>query len=289
MNGGNWEGLEVASPSVLVQLLQKWFQAFEQPILSEIQLTGMLAPMGTQRGNEAVSRSAMQQQNADGSIQELKMTGPAAGALQLQQELPEVAIQLSSNGCLAAISSLPVMQRTLIERIVNCIVAITEQNVGDGSRQILLQWLATALTNTPRCGTINSRLNVQQSALLRVLEHYASSSGTLQTITATPVQPLTGLLEAAVVTEGVASESIGAQTQAAACQLDECATVQADCSSNAKLGAHLPGTVDAGAVQDPHGLGKPDFEVGHSIEDGCMWFHNRVAKVGLRRFHEQTR
>lgn len=265
-----------------MQLLQKWFQAFQQPILSEIQLTAMLAPVGTQHGSKAASRSAMQQQNADGAIPESNMTGPAA--LQSLQELPEDATQLSSDGCPAAISSLPVLQRNLIDRIVTCIVAITQQSMGEGSRQVLLQWLATALTNPPQCGT-NSSLNVQQQTLLRVLEHSASSSGTVQTITATPVQPLSGLLEAAVVTQVVASESVGAQTQAAACQLDVCATAKAGCSSNARLEAHLPGTADAGAVQDLHGLGKPVREVSHSIEDGCMWFHKRVAKVGLCRFH----
>lgn len=290
LNAGKWVGVEAASPSVLMQLLQKWFRGFEQPTVSESQQTAMLALLDTQDANKAVSCSAVQQQNAHGANPALGMTEPAAAAPLVHQELHVVASQRNGVGCVAAITSLPVLQRTLIDRVVKCVVAITEQSINDGSRQVLLQWLATALTSPCQCGT-NSTLNMQQEALLRVLEHCASSSEVVQNLSATPVQPtLGGLPEAAVLTQNItASESADAQARASACQLDVCTTAEACSSSHAKIAAHLPGTADAGVVQDPQALGRPDQEVGHSNEDGCMWFHKRAAKNGLRRLHEHTR
>ena len=86
----------------------------------------------------------------------------------------------------------------------------------------------------------------------------------------------------------MAADSANVQTQAAACQVDVCTTAEIDSGLEAESAAHLPGTGDAGAAHNPHRLGKPVHEVGHSTDDGCMWFHKRVAKVRLRRVHEQT-
>ena len=291
MNAGSWEGLGAASPSVLMQLLQRWFRAFEQPMLSPAQQTAMLAALENHDSNTAASDSALQQQKADGSAQDTGMHQAGVGDAMLQHELPGAPSQCSTEACAAAIACLPTMQRVLIHRIVKCIVAITEESLGGSSRPVLMQWLATALTKPYQLGT-NSIPSVEQQAVLRFLDHFASSSSTVQTPDAPALQPAQkGLVETAVVT-GNTTTSAGAQT--ARCDLGAYAKAETPVSAAAdtgpcdKIAAHLPESdttvVEAEGVSRI--MAKQDHEVEHSVEDGCMWFHKRIGKVGLGKFFD---
>ena len=275
MNAGKWEGLQAASPKVLMQLLQRWFQAFEQPIVSAAQQTAVLAALDTYSGTAAASTSA------NDASQDTKQA--AVGDLVSQHELPGAASQCSTEACAAAIGHLPIMQRLLIDRIVKGIIAVTEQDQGVSSRQALMPWLAKALTEPYQLGT-NSVPSMEQQALLSVLEHYAGSgSSTVQRHDATPLQPaLNGMVEAEVVTE---NKNTAAGAQAAMCYPDPCArvdthlSVAADSGPCDKIAAHLPGTTDVEVENDSNVFGKPDAEVEHSVEHGCMWLHKKVANM----------
>ena len=270
-----------------MQLLQRWFQGFEQPVVSVTQQTAMLALLGTPNAIIATPSSAVQQQVGGCTSQDMDMSRAAAGAVLSQHELPEAANQRSAEAC-AAVSRLSVMQRMLIDRIVRCFVAITKQDLGGSSREDLMQWLAMALTKPDQLGT-GSVPSMEQQALMRVLDHHASSSTTVQTPTETPFQPaLESMLKTAVVTENMATAA-GAQGQAAMCQVAACATAETPMLLAAgygpKIAAHMADTTDAGVVQEAHASGKPGHEVEHNVEDGCMWFHKRFAKMGISRLH----
>lgn len=290
MNAGKWEGLQAASPSVLMQLLQRWFQSFEQPMLLVAQQTAMLAALDTHKSNTAASGSALQQQKQiGGAFQETGVKQAVVGDSVLEHELPGAASQGSTEACAAAIACLPMMQRVFIHRIVKCIVAITEEGLGGSSRPVLMQWLAIALTKPYQLGT-NSIPSVEQQALLRILDQYASSSRAVQTPNAPALQPaLKGLVETAVVTENMTT-SAGAQT--ARCNVDSRAKAETPISAVTdtgfcnKIAAHLPesDTTAVGVEGQSRVVGKQDHEVEHSVEDGCMWFHKRVAKVGVGKF-----
>ena len=285
VNAGKWEGLQAVSPSVLMQLLQRWFQAFAQPVLSAAQQTAMLAALDMHNGTAAASISA------NNASQDTGVKQAAVGDLMSQRELPGAASQCSTEACAAAICHLPMTQTTLIRRIVKCIVAVTEQDQDGSSRQMLMQWLATVLTKPYQLGT-NSVPSIEQQALLSALEYYASrsSSSTVQTLHATPLKPaLIGLVVTAA--EHVAT-SDGSQTQTVVNQLDACATAGAPLSVAAEsqagpydeTAAHMPNTSAVEVGREPPVLGKPDCEVEHSVEDGCMWFHKRVARGSIGRF-----
>lgn len=272
MNAGTWEGLQAALPTVLMQLLQRWFQTFEQPIVSAAQQTAMLAAPDIHNGTAAVSVSA------NDASRDTDVKQAAVGHL-MQHELPA-----------AATGHLSMVQRTLIGRIVKCIIAVTEEDEGGSSRPVLMQWLAMALTKPHQLGT-NSVPSMEQQALVSVLELYASSGrSTVHTLGATPLQPaLNGMVEAAVVTENRAAS---AAAQAAMCQPDPCATVDAhmlvaaDSGPCDKIAAHLPGSTDVRGKKESSVFSKPDAEVEHSVEDGCMWLHKRVANMGISHmFH----
>ena len=269
-----------------MQLLQRWFQAFEQPVISAAQQTAMLAGLDTH--NDTAATSSL----ADDTSQDRDVKQAAVGDLMLQHELPGAVNRCSTEACAAAIGHLPVMQRTLISRIVECIVAVTEQDQGGSSRQVLMQWLAIALTKPYQLGT-NSAPSMEQQALFRVLEHCVScgSGSTVQTLHATPLKPaLVGLVETAA--ENVAT-SDGSKTHTVVSQLDDCATAGAPLSVPAEshtgpsdaIAAHMPNASAVEVRREPHVLGKPDCEVEHSVEDGCMWFHKRAAKMSIGRFH----
>lgn len=291
MNAGNWEGLEAASPSVLMQLLQRWFQSFDQPMLSVPQQTAMLAALDTHNGNTAASDSALQQQEADVASQDTGMNQAVVGDAMLRHDLPRAASQCSTKACAAAIVCLSTMQRVLIHRIVKCIVAITAEGLGGSgsSRPVLMQWLATALTSPYQLG-MNRIPSVEQQALVRALDQYASSSGTVQAPNATILQPaLKGVVETAVVTENMTT-SAGAQT--ARCDLDACVKAETsiltatDTGVSDKIAAHLPesDTTAVAAEGESRAVSKQGREVEHSVEEGCMWFHKRIGKVGLSKF-----
>ena len=250
-----------------MQLLQRWFRTFEQPIVSAAQQTAMLAALNTHNGTAAVSVSA------DDASRDVDVKQAAGSGDLMQPDLPA-----------AAIGHLSMMQKTLIARIVKCIVAVTEEDQGGSSRLALMQWLVKALTKPHQLET-NSAPSMEQQALLSVLEHYASSgSSTVQTLDATPLQPaLNGMIETAVVTENKASSS---DDQAGMCQpapyarVDTDMSVAADSAQCDTIAAHLPGTTDA-AVKESEVFSKPDAEVEHSFGDGCMWLHKRVANMGI--------
>ena len=277
----NGRGLEAASPSVLMQLLQRWFQAFEQPMLSPAQQTAMLAALENHNSNTAASGPALQQQKADDSAQD-------TGVKQvLQYELPAAPSRCSTEAYAAAIACLPTMQRVLVHRIVKCIVAITEEGLGGSSRPVLMQWLAIALTKPYQLGT-NSIPSVEQQALLRVLGHCASSSSIEQTPNIPPTLQTAqkALVETAVLTQHMTT-SAGAQ--AAQGDLKACTTAETPMSATAdtglcdKIAAHLlqSDTAAVAVEGESRAMGKQDHEVEHSVEDGCMWFHKRIGKVGL--------
>ena len=261
-----------------MQLLQRWFQTFEQPIVSAAQQTAMLATLDADNFS------------AKDANRDMDAKQPAAGDLILQHELHGAATRCSTEACAAAFGHMPKMQSVIIDRIIECIEAVTEQDQDGSSRQVLMQWLAKALTKPQQLG-ISSLPSVEQQALLRALEHYAShgSSSTVQTLHAPPFEPaLIGLVETAA--ENVAT-SDGFQTQAVVNDMDACATAEAPLSMPAESegssyngnAAHMPST-SVGVGRELHVTGKPDVEVEHSVENGCMWFHQRVAKVSIGRF-----
>ena len=313
VNSGNWQGVEAAAPAVLMQLLQKWFQSLEQPVISATQQSVILAALAA-HSDRTSCKPAVDGQPADCTSQATG-SNQLAAVEPLAPQLPPGSTSLCSPGTVVAgADCLSVPQKMLIGKILNMFVAVTEKETSQSGKLALMQWLVVALTRPGQCGT-DSLLDLQQLALLRFLELCASCNTNLQTLIALSRQPASKILavsaaqstnpaavaqsvEAAGVAQSMNATAVSQSTDAPVGSVLQPILLQQDAGGETLV--HLSAADGLGAqaksaMQVPSAAAKvgsnlvvSDHEVDHDDADGCMWLHTRLIKSGFGRLHTRA-
>ena len=240
----------------------------------------------TDHGSDSIAAvSAVHDQCADTAGHSKHADNAAAVCLSVDIPLPESRRQRQTDVFAAVAAHLSIQQRVLIGRVLRCIVTMTEHDSGQCSKQTLLPWLVIAVTSG--CGA-SDELTEQQKALLSMLQHFACSSSSLQTLTAASCQlPSVSAQNTAAVSQGTATASVAklqpAKFQhAAATGLRQLSGEGASAQHNS-IAAQTPSSSHAETICEPAASNKLDREVHQSHEDSCMWLHQRLTQYGKFR------
>ena len=269
VNCGTWDDLMAASPAVLMQLLQLWFQSFQEPILSISQQKAISCRsaqyIGSNIGTANVQFSPIQAAGRTGSdTTELSATQDASLSPQQHAKL-----------CAAVAEHLSVPQKAVIARLVRCFRAITDNQADDNP---LVQWLASALTVPQRqLDGLKDGLTAEQTALLFFLIHCDVSLLSLRTTGRCETMPHADVVADVIQTTddstkpcvGVSLQSANSQKTCLVATEEQSQTPQDSHGQHANGGQQKMPSQDSGWDAD---------------EQGCLWLHSRLAKKALAKF-----
>ncbi len=273
VNRGTWDDLMAASPAVLLQLLQLWFQSFQEPVLSISQQKAISCiPSSYKRSSTGTADVLFSPcvQAAGHAGSDTAELSAVQNAFPPQQQHAEL--------CAAVAEHLSVPQKALIARLVRCFRAMTGNQADDSTVYPLVQWLASSLTVPQRqLGGLKDGSTTEQTALVSFLT--CCDIGLLS-----PRTP--GWREAMSHADVVADV-----TQATDDSKKPCVAVslhgansQKPCFVATEEQSRMPqGSHGQHANGGPKKMPSPD-RGWDADEQGCLWLHSRLAKKALVRF-----
>lgn len=286
-----WDGLLAASPAALMQLLQLWFQTFQEPVLSISQQQAILSVLGSytdsNTGSGAVSLSTSHLTQDAGQFEPPASELPTGTAL-ADPRPNDAEEQQQADQCAAVSEHLSVPQ-ALIARLVKCFRNIAAVQADSSSCNWLMQWLAKALT-VPHMGMDTSdALSKEQAALVSFLTHGHVSLWSVKTMHQ-------AVAHAAVVAEDpqttTAAVSDVQKHQFKA--YDQDVPVLVDAKDERSVAAEgKPCMPEKESLQDtgssPEKMTSKSYHRGWDTDDqGCLWLHSRLAKRAWARFNSQA-
>lgn len=147
VNSGKLDTLTTSSSKALMQLLNKWFHSFEEPILSSSQQRAISDIMGTHTKNSisgmtiVLPSSLPTQDSGSRALDVLDSQNAAANHVALADVREPCADQYAA---IAELLSVP--QRLLMARLVKCFRTVAGAQADNSSDICLMRWLASALT-----------------------------------------------------------------------------------------------------------------------------------------------
>ncbi len=272
VNCGTWDDLMAASPAALMQLLQLWFQSFQEPVLSISQQKTISCILGSYTHNTGIADVLFSP-----CIQAAEHVASDTAELSATQDAPP-SQQQHAELCAAVAEHLSVPQKALIARLVRCFRALTGNRADDDIVYPLVQWLASALTVPQRqLDGLKDGLTAEQTALVFYLTH--CDIGLLSPRT-------TGRCEAmphADVVAGVIQTTDDSTKPCAGVSLQG-KNSQKPCLVATEEQSQMPqGSHGQHADGGPQKM--PSRDRGWDAdEQGCLWLHSRMAKKALMRF-----
>ena len=259
----------ISSPAVLMQLLQLWFQSFQEPILSISQQKAISCRsaqyIGSNIGTANVQFSPIQAAGRTGSdTTELSATQDASLSPQQHAKL-----------CAAVAEHLSVPQKAVIARLVRCFRAITDNQADDNP---LVQWLASALTVPQRqLDGLKDGLTTEKTVLASFLTCCDIDLLSPRTTGWREAMPHADVVANVVqTTDDSTKPCAGASLQGT--NFQKPCSVATEERSQTPLDNH-----GQHAVGDPQKM--PSQDRGWDAdEQGCLWLHSRMAKKAVMRF-----
>ncbi len=274
VNCGTWDDLMAASPAVLMQLLQLWFQSFQEPILSISQQKAIACISAQYIGSNIGTAADVQFSPC------IQAAGPVAsdtaGLSAIQDASPSQ--QQHAELCAAVAEHLSVPQKALIARLVKCFRALTGNQADDDTVYPLMQWLASALTVPQRqLGGLKDGLTAEQTALVFFLTHCDIGLLLPRTTGRCKAMP-----HADVVADVV--QTTHDSTKPCAGVSLQSTNFQKPCIVATEEQSQIPqDSHEQHADGGPQKMPSPDS--GWDAEDqGCLWLHSRMAKKALMKF-----
>ncbi len=267
VNRGEWGSLTAASPAVLMQLLQRWFQGFQDPVLSASQQKALLSMLGS----HAISSDACDSVR-DAAAQ------PPADADSCKHVYQHAAV----------FECLSVPQRALIARLVTCFRLIEGTQATASNSSCLMQWVAGALTGSAmHAGVSTETLSEGQIALASLLGQCDVRLLVPMTNSQRQAAAEASTMASQLQSTGAAVSEHGSSV-AAVSMPDESAV---DAGGRISLWAaegesHVPGKPDL-IADDTANKAQPDNGWDYS-DQGCLWLHTRLAKSMFTKFVVQS-
>ena len=273
VNCGTWDDVMAASPAALMQLLQLWFQSFQEPILSISQqkaiscISAQCIGSNTGPADVVFSRCIQAAGHAASDTDKLSATRDASPPQQQHAEL-----------CAAVAEHLSVPQKALIARLVRCFRAMTGDQADDDTVYPLMQWLASALTVPQRqLDGLKDGLTTEKTALASFLTCCDIDLLSPRTTGWREAMPHADVVANVVqTTDDSTKPCAGASLQGTNFQ-KPClvATEERSQTPLDNHGQHADG--------DPQKM--PSQDRGWDAdEQGCLWLHSRMAKKAVMRF-----
>ncbi|DBA94182.1 TPA: hypothetical protein ACH3X1_001813 [Trebouxia sp. C0004] len=273
VNCGTWDDLMAASPVVLMQLLQLWFQTFHEPVLSVSQQKAISSILGSYTRSNTGSADmlfspCMQAAGHEASdTAELSATQDASPPQQQHTEL-----------CVAVAEHLSVPQKALIARLVRSFRAMAGNQADDNTVYPLMQWLASALTLPQRqLDGLKDGLTAEQTALVFFLTHCDIGLLWPRTTGWCKVMPHADVVTDVVQTTddttrpcvGVSLHGANSQKPCLVATEEQSRIPQSSHGQHANGGPKTVPSPDRGWDADEH---------------GCLWLHSKMAKKALVKF-----
>lgn len=273
VNCGTWDDLMAASPAVLMQLLQLWFQGFQEPVLSISQQKAISCILGSYThsptGTADVQCSPCIQAagHVASDTNELSATQDAAPSQQQRLEL-----------CAAVAEHLSVPQKALIARLVRCFRALAGNRADDDIVYPLVQWLVSTLTAPQRqLDGLKDNLTTEQTALVSFL-----TCCDISLLSARVTGRPEAVPHAHVVADVV--QSTDDSTKPCAGVPLHGVNSQKPCLVATEEQSQMPqGSHGQHAGGGPQKMSSPN-RGWDADEQGCLWLHSRMAKKALMRF-----
>lgn len=273
VNCGTWDDLMAASPAVIMQLLQLWFQSFEEPILSISQQKAISCSMGSYTHSNTSTADVLSSPciqaagHAASDTAELSASQDASPSQQQHAEL-----------CAAVAEHLSVPQKAVIARLVRCFRAMTNNQANNDIVYPLVQWLASTLTMPQRqLDGLKDGLTAEQTALVFFLTCCDVDLLSPRTTGRCEAMPHADVVADVVQnTDDSINLCVGVSMQGT--------NFQKPCLVATEEQSQMP--------QDSHGQHAnggpqkmPSRDSGWDAEDqGCLWLHSRMAKRALMKF-----
>ena len=273
VNCGTWDDVMAASPAALMQLLQLWFQSFQEPILSISQQKAILCIsaqyIGSNTGPADVVFSPCIQAagHAASDTDNLSATQDASSPQQQHAGL-----------CAAVAEHLSVPQKALIARLVGCFRAMTGDQADDDAGYPLMQWLASALTVPQRqLDGLKDGLTAEKTALVSFLTCCDIDLLSPRTTGWREAMPHADVVANIVQTTDDSTKSCAGVSLQGTNFQKPClvATEEQFQTPQDSHGQHANG--------DPQKMPSRDRGWG-ADEQGCLWLHSRMAKKAVMRF-----
>ncbi len=274
VNCGTWDDLMAASPAALMQLLQLWFQSFQEPILSISQQKAISCIpaqyIGSNTGTAANVQFSPYMQAAGHAAPDKAELSATQDASLSQQQHAEL--------CAAVAEHLSVPQKALIARLVKCFRALAGNQAEDNTVYPLMQWLASALTVPQRqLGGLKDDLTAEQTALVFLFTHCDISLLLPRTTGWCEMMPhADAVADVIQITDDSTKPCVGASLHGAIFQKpclvateEQCQMPQDSHEQHADGGPQKMPSRDSGWDAD---------------EQGCLWLHSRLAKKALAKF-----
>jgi len=254
-----------------MQLLQLWFQSFQEPILSISQQKAISCVLAQYIGSKTGTSANVQ---FSPYTQAAGHVASDTDELSATQDAPPPQ-QQHANLCAAVAEHLSVPQKALIARLVKCFRAMTGNQADDNP---LVQWLASALTVPQRqLDGLEDGLMAEQTALIFFLTRCDVDLLVPRATGRCEVMP-----HADVVADVV--QTTHDSTKPCAGVSLQSTDFQKPCIVATEEQSQIPpDSHEQHADGGPQKM--PSRDSGWDAEDqGCLWLHSRMAKKAFMKF-----
>ena len=292
VNSSMWDSLTAASPAALIQLLQLWFQTFQEPVLSISQQQAILSTLGSYTGSSTgsgVMSSSTSHSNQGAGHVELRASELPTAAASPDPLPTDAEEQQHAEQCAAVSEHLSVPQKALIARLVKCFRSIAAVQADNSGGSWLMQWLAKALT-VPHMGmNASDALSKEQAALVSFLTRGHVSLLSVKTMHQ-------AVVHAAVVAEDPQSTSAAVSdfqrhgVRAPIKDIPVLVDAEDERSDAAEREPCIPENKNVQeTVRSPEKMTSKSYHRGWDTDDqGCLWLHSRLAKRAWAKVNPQA-